>query len=522
MRFVTILVLALIAAAAFGQVTVTGTVPANASTSVGLNSFLSITFSAPMDTTMSFSSGNEFLTNADSVTALWWSADRRSFNAAAVLKPNKAYFMLVMSAHPLGGGSLPVPYVTHWSTGITFPSNLYSVSGSVTSGASGVSPANAIVAISENSVMAGGNPRFLAGDVADGSGNFTIPYVPSLLGYPIAAKDANGDGQIDPSKGDVIAQGNPFTPTGNVTGLNLTFVSFKPLTWIPARDSALAFAASNLPANRELRQAYCWDIDTAGTSSDWEFVYTIPGNPTPSIVRADVTGAGFDSNFQNWNWIYQCKTMPSMATAAIADSMIAKAERAGGKAFRRQKPADSSLVNRISLSLGDLHQTNYWQLISDTTNFYWGAEYRYERRVTQDSGYIVAQKLFLGEWATGNILGTTGVGDNPSSSAPVKFTLDQNFPNPFNPSTTIRFGLPNRSNVSLVVYNTLGQQVAQIVNGDQEAGYHDVRFDASGLSSGVYFYRLTVSPLAGRDLGTQDRDRQAGGFSQTRKLLLIR
>jgi len=59
--------------------------------------------------------------------------------------------------------------------------------------------------------------------------------------------------------------------------------------------------------------------------------------------------------------------------------------------------------------------------------------------------------------------------------------------------------------VTLSVYNTLGQQVATLVQGEQEAGYHEVRFDASGLSSGVYFYRL-----------------QAGTYVETRKLLLLR
>jgi hypothetical protein len=88
---------------------------------------------------------------------------------------------------------------------------------------------------------------------------------------------------------------------------------------------------------------------------------------------------------------------------------------------------------------------------------------------------------------------------------PKSFSLEQNYPNPFNPTTTIRYGLPNRSHVTLIVYNTLGQQVAQLMNGEEEAGYHSVRFDGSNLASGVYFYRL-----------------QAGTYVETRKLLLLK
>jgi photosystem II stability/assembly factor-like uncharacterized protein len=92
-----------------------------------------------------------------------------------------------------------------------------------------------------------------------------------------------------------------------------------------------------------------------------------------------------------------------------------------------------------------------------------------------------------------------------AGSTPYHYGLDQNFPNPFNPSTTIRYGLPEKSAVSLIVFNALGQQVALLQNGEQEAGYHEVTFDGSGLSSGVYFYRI-----------------QAGDLVETRRLLLLR
>ncbi|MFN0156802.1 MAG: T9SS type A sorting domain-containing protein [Bacteroidota bacterium] len=79
-----------------------------------------------------------------------------------------------------------------------------------------------------------------------------------------------------------------------------------------------------------------------------------------------------------------------------------------------------------------------------------------------------------------------------TSQIPTEFTLAQNFPNPFNPSTTIIYTLPVDARVTLDVYDVIGQHVAQLVDGTIVAGYHDAVFDASTLSSGLYFYRLTA------------------------------
>ena len=68
--------------------------------------------------------------------------------------------------------------------------------------------------------------------------------------------------------------------------------------------------------------------------------------------------------------------------------------------------------------------------------------------------------------------------------------MGQNYPNPFNPTTTIQFTLAKQDNIRLVVYNVIGQQVAELVNGEVEAGTHDVTFNAANLSSGMYFYNL--------------------------------
>lgn len=85
------------------------------------------------------------------------------------------------------------------------------------------------------------------------------------------------------------------------------------------------------------------------------------------------------------------------------------------------------------------------------------------------------------------------VSTKENSVAVENFYLAQNYPNPFNPSTQISFTLAKRSNVTLKVYNSLAQEVAEIVNGNLIEGNHTINFDASGLSAGVYFYQLRTS-----------------------------
>ena len=90
-------------------------------------------------------------------------------------------------------------------------------------------------------------------------------------------------------------------------------------------------------------------------------------------------------------------------------------------------------------------------------------------------------------------------------NTPLRFNLEQNYPNLFNPSTTIKFELPQSSQVKLIVYDLLGRQVSVLVNERKMPGSYEVKFDGSNLASGLYFYKL-----------------QAGDFVQSKRLLLLK
>lgn len=98
----------------------------------------------------------------------------------------------------------------------------------------------------------------------------------------------------------------------------------------------------------------------------------------------------------------------------------------------------------------------------------------------------------------------TGVEEN-NSILPTKFELSQNYPNPFNPATTIKYQVPQNSFVSVNVYDVLGNEVRTLVREEKAAGSYELRFDASNMPSGVYFYKI-----------------QAGDFTQTKKMILMK
>jgi Secretion system C-terminal sorting domain len=231
------------------------------------------------------------------------------------------------------------------------------------------------------------------------------------------------------------------------------------------------------------------DVDTAGKSSIWRYVYFSLDSLEEYQFLAENHHVIFDTSqgmrigvgILDVQWV-------------DSDSALSVAEWARGVDIRRRFPGctiAASLLRPVAPPFSCCWRIDY--RCSDST-----------RTVVIDA-------------ATGQLVTYVRQPDNPDS--PIRASLRQNYPNPFNPSTTIKYELPRASMVSLSVYDILGREVSVLVNESKNAGVYEVKFDASGLSSGVYFYRLQASTLSGQ---VPIESGQAGDFVQTKKLMVLR
>jgi photosystem II stability/assembly factor-like uncharacterized protein len=155
---------------------------------------------------------------------------------------------------------------------------------------------------------------------------------------------------------------------------------------------------------------------------------------------------------------------------------------------------------------------DYYHGLLKTTNsgFNWFivTSYPYQNYMTnnvsfinENTGWVVGSQGLILKTTNG---GTSFISVN-NQNVPDKFSLSQNYPNPFNPSTNIKYQIAKNSFVTLKVFDILGKEIATLVKEKQNSGTYESTFDARGLTSGVYFYRLT-----------------AGDFSETKKMLMIK
>ena len=486
---------------AVAQLTIVSTYPANNATNVPLNITLSTTFNTAVDTT-TFAWNQSVFSNIDSSGKPYFSPDGKTVSTDVYLKANTMYFAAIIYAKGRDDSKLQAPGVMYFTTGAAFPP--YSVSGTVFSGSTGVSPQNSIVGISKISPMENDNPFFVSWANVNSDGTFTIPYVVNGTYWPIAAKDVNNDGSIDPSNGlDVIAvEDTIVVNNASITNLKLTFFTASRYTFAEAMPIADSLA-KNLPSDRLLKSVRTTSVDTLGRADYWRFSYTYNGNTAGSDIGVSMfsdTSPLTDPAYLNI--LNLTKTLANPKTATNSPAVITNVENGGGRNFRLQSHPDSMTL-RMEMALGDMSMNEFGILGPDVNQLYWGVSYSY---VVEKDPHMTTYKnmKFLCSFSTGVVVKTTRV-TNARDPVPSSYFLSQNYPNPFNPTTTIEYQIPVQSFVTLSIFDLLGSEVGTLVKGKKDAGIYSAQWNASGFASGMYLVRL-----------------HAGSFTSTKKILLMK
>jgi len=262
----------------------------------------------------------------------------------------------------------------------------------------------------------------------------------------------------------------PETVSIHITPSSSQYLSRVQFRDLLNRGAAIVSLIGEVNWYKFARSAYftTWDVDSLA-----------PGSPLPLCLI--LAGQRFEQSDTPAIAVSLLQSDAKGAIATIAPSGAVYVS--SNSAFLQVLGA--SLAARPAKSIGEVFLTTI------NSNGLWDPSTR--RQTLLGDPALVVRSVVL-----------AGVGPG-GSTLPGGYVLLQNYPNPFNPTTTIRYGVPRQSAVTLSVFNTLGQQVATLVNETQAAGYHEVKFDGSNLASGVYFYRLT-----------------AGYFVATNRLLLLR
>lgn len=310
-----------------------------------------------------------------------------------------------------------------------------------------------------------------------------------LTSYPISALSVSGNNIVAMGSWGGIYQAICLS-TNNGTNWTLTHESYD-VYCLAANDSNLFVGTKKTGVERSTDNGISWTFVNSGLPKLEYDSIQYKGVTSLVIIDtnffASIYGGGvFRSTNNGTNWT------PINAPFSEFSEMI----QVGMNIFAGTHHTD---INRNRIGSGIFLSTD------DGTS--WNSVNAGLTDTTVNTISVLGSNLFAGT--------NSGVWRRPLSEMtavrdeerylPKTFSLSQNFPNPFNPSTTIRYSLPSSAHVRLTVYNLLGQVVSELVNEEQSAGWKEVRWNATGFSCGIYFYKL-----------------HTGSYVQTKKCLMVK
>ncbi len=299
---------------------------------------------------------------------------------------------------------------------------------------------------------------------------------PAAFGSPTPAANATGQ----PTSGTLSWQAS-----ANATVYDVYFGSTNPPTAIvSANQTGTSYGYSGLSNNT----SYYWTVvaknsagSTAGTGTPWKFTTVKKGKPKLSafVLNFGIMQPGTPK--KDSFMLYNIGDTTLSLQSIVIDNAVFKAN-----------PTSANV--EVADSQKFLVQASTSTLAAETGTII----INYEDGVDPDTVYAY----------TSSVLGVK----QGNGGLPDKIALQPNFPNPFNPATTISYQLTSQSRVTLKIYNLLGQLAATLKDGVEEAGYKSTVWNADQFASGIYFYRLEVAPLSGKD----------EPFTQMRKMILAK
>jgi hypothetical protein len=279
--------------------------------------------------------------------------------------------------------------------------------------------------------------------------------------------------------------------------------------YTPAADDDASGVATVLEAIRILKRYKhrrtiifaLWDGEEFSCVGSGDYARTAKalGRKIEYVLNIDMIG--YDANNDGVAHIYPAGT--DAGSLAIRDTLFSVNTAYGLKlnlaAPKGSAPGGDALYFHLSGFSATLLMEDFYNDFNPNTHKNSDLSTKFNQQY-----YLKCAKLAIGSLAQlaeieGEVMAVA------PAATPKDFSLDQNYPNPFNPSTTISFSLPSQSFVTLKIFDAMGRDVATMINEELAAGNYARRWNASGLPSGVYFYRL-----------------QAGSFSETKHIMFVK